>query len=112
MNATHCTRCNDAGHIAGYAHVMNGVCFKCGRGAKGAAKVQTSARERSICALAGMIAAARRAAAEGDLDGWLADVSDVERGATLAVLLATAPADVRARAEAALRAIQPWLVAD
>ena len=101
-----CTRCNNNGHIAKYAHVANGVCFKCGRApAMIAAPLVVTTRERSICTLMGLIAGAKNAAAEGSTYGWLAQATDPEMSPNLTSTLAAAPADVRARAISALSQI-------
>lgn len=40
MNATHypCSRCSGSGKLAGFSHVVGGVCFKCGGSGKQRAK--------------------------------------------------------------------------
>lgn len=117
-----CDRCRNGGLAHIFKHVEGGRCFECGRirGAvvpvvvvaeTAAARAQREAnirarwpRERIIAQLAVVVRNAERAAAEGDFEGFMAFAMDGE--GALPGLLAIAPADVRARAEAAFARIR------
>lgn len=96
-----CKRCGGSGFF-GPVSVCGGRCFACGKSGAAPVASREITRETIILTLASMLQAAKRNAAEGDLHGWIARVSDPECAPYLPGLLAAAPADVRARFEAAM----------
>ncbi len=99
-----CTRCGGEA-LPQYQHVAGGKCFKCGRTLRGTgapAFVRTAPDRATIIArLAILLRKAETAAAEGWLPEFMAGVTSEENGLILPGMLHIAPADVRARAEAA-----------
>ena len=102
--ANDCTRCGGEG-LSHYQHVAGGKCFLCGktlRGSSVAAARPEWTRHSIISKLSARLSNARLMLAEGwSLEAILADYENAENGITHTQRLAIAPADVRARAEAA-----------
>ena len=70
--STPCPRCSGTGHLAQYAHVAGGRCFRCGRSLGAAPSVRTPEQVRASAEgeLLGYLAGARRAESEGYLADW------------------------------------------
>lgn len=97
-----CQRCNGNG-LPQHKAICGGVCFACGAlpaGETASPAFIASARERMIGHLTTIINRAKTETAEGTARDWWIDVR-----AELRARLAIAPADVAARATAALSAL-------
>lgn len=104
---TDCPRCHGEA-LPHYKHVAGGKCFKCGRALAGEAQAAPAGTGWTRGAIISALDVRIRKARAPEFYGYesaaefLSDLEDPERGITLTQLLAIAPADVRARAEAAL----------
>lgn len=110
MRHSDCPRCN-GNALEQYKHVAGGRCFRCGRTLAGESQGARAAtqwtRWRIIEDLRVRIENAKRYDERGfaSARSYFASLEDPEGGITLSQLLAIAPADVQARAEAAIAAL-------
>lgn len=102
MSETNCKRCDGNG-LPQHKAICGGVCFACGAlpaGETASPAFVASARARMIGHLATIINRAKSETAEGTVGEWWIEVRD-----ELRARIAVAPADVAARATAALAAL-------
>lgn len=110
MSHSDCPRCNGTA-LPQYKHVAGGRCFRCGRTLAGESQGSRPAtqwtRWRIIEDLRVRIENAKRHDERGfaSARAYFEGLEDPEGGITLTQLLTIAPADVRARAEAAIAAL-------